>query len=50
VLVGLGGILVALIALVPILGYVEALALPVVAARVRSRRPARFAGLRTLAK
>ncbi|MDX6442626.1 MAG: hypothetical protein QOE43_2355, partial [Gaiellaceae bacterium] len=32
------------------LGYLEALALPVLAARLRRRAPERYAGLRTLAK
>jgi hypothetical protein len=44
------GIVVALLALVPILGYVLAIAVPVLAARMRGRQAARFAGLRTLAK
>jgi len=33
-----------------VLGYVEALVLPVLAARIRRRRPERYAGLRTLAR
>jgi hypothetical protein len=33
-----------------VLGYLEALALPAFAARLRRRSPARYAGLRTLAK
>ncbi len=44
------GVLVCLVALVPIAGYVLAVALPVLAARMRGRQAARFAGLRTLAK
>jgi hypothetical protein len=44
------GILVALLALVPIVGYVLAVAVPVLAVRMRGRQAARFAGLRTLAK
>jgi hypothetical protein len=44
------GVLVCLIALIPIAGYVLAVALPVLAVRMRGRRAARFAGLRTLAK
>jgi hypothetical protein len=35
---------------VPVLGYLEALALPVLAVRLRRRAPERYAGLRTLAK
>jgi hypothetical protein len=43
-------ILVAAIAFVPALGYLEAVALPALAARLRKRAPERYAGLRTLAK
>jgi hypothetical protein len=49
-LVAAGAILVAVLALVPVLGYLEALALPALAARLRKRAPERYAGLRTLAK
>ena len=38
------------LAFVPVAGYLEALALPVFAARLRRRQPERYAGLRTLAK
>jgi hypothetical protein len=38
------------LAFVPVLGYLEALALPAFAARLRRRQPERYAGLRTLAK
>ena len=48
--VGAVGVLVCLLALVPLAGYVLAVALPVLAARMRGRQAARFAGLRTLAK
>ena len=44
------GVLVCLVALIPIAGYVLAIALPLLAARMRGRQAARFAGLRTLAK
>lgn len=44
------GVLVCLVALVPVAGYVLAVALPGLAARMRGRHAARFAGLRTLAK
>ena len=44
------GVLVCLAALIPIAGYALAVALPVLAARLRGRHAARFAGLRTLAK
>jgi hypothetical protein len=49
-LLGTGGLVVALIGLIPILGYLEAVLLPVLAARMRTRQAPRFAGLRTLAK
>jgi hypothetical protein len=44
------GLLVCLLALIPLVGYVVAVALPVLAARMRGRQAARYAGLRTLAK
>jgi hypothetical protein len=44
------GLVVCLLALVPLAGYVLAVALPLLAARMRGRQAARFAGLRTLAK
>ena len=44
------GVLVCLIAFVPLAGYVLAVVLPLLAARMRGRQAARFAGLRTLAK
>jgi hypothetical protein len=47
---GAVGLLVFLLALVPIVGYLVTVALPVLAARMRGREAARFAGLRTLAK
>jgi hypothetical protein len=47
---GAVGTLLLLVALIPIAGYVEAVALPVLAVRMRGRQAARFAGLRTLAK
>jgi hypothetical protein len=50
VYLGLGGLLVCIIALIPFAGYVEAVALPLLATRMRGRQAARFAGLRTLAK
>jgi hypothetical protein len=48
--VGAVGLLVLLLAFVPIAGYVLAVVLPVLAARMRGRQAARYAGLRTLAK
>lgn len=47
---GASGALICLLALVPVVGYLLALALPLLAARMRGRQTARFAGLRTLAK
>lgn len=47
---GAVGVLVCLLALVPLVGYVLAVALPLMAARMRGRQAARFAGLRSLAK
>ena len=38
------------LAWIPVVGYLEALALPAFAARLRRREPERYAGLRTLAK
>jgi hypothetical protein len=48
--VGALGIVICLLALIPIVGYALAAALPLLAARMRGRQAARFAGLRTLAK
>jgi hypothetical protein len=50
ILIGLAGFAIAALALVPFLGYIEALALPALAARARRREPERYAGLRTLAR
>jgi hypothetical protein len=47
---GLGGIAVAALAFVPAVGYLEALGLPLVAARLRKRGGERYAGLRILAR
>ena len=49
-LVGVVALMVAALAFVPLLGYLETLALPVLAARMRRRQPERYAGLRTLAR
>ena len=49
-LVAAAAILLAAAAFVPALGYLEALALPVLAVRLRRRAGERYAGLRTLAK
>src|SRR6476469_9401027 len=50
VLVAGAALVAAGLAFVPVLGYLEALALPAFAARLRRRSPERYAGLRTLAK
>jgi len=47
---GMAGVLVCLVALIPLAGYVEAAGIPLLAVRMRGRRADRFAGLRTLAK
>ena len=49
-LVAAAALIVAALAFVPVLGYLEALALPILAARLRRRSPERYAGLRTLAR
>ena len=46
----LGAVFVALLAFVPVLGYVEAIAAAVLAVRLRRRAGKRYAGLRTLAR
>jgi len=43
-------IVVALLALIPVVGYVEAIVIPVLAARRARRGPEKYAGLRSLAK
>jgi hypothetical protein len=49
-IVGVSGIVLGALSLVPGLGYVLAIGLPAVAARIRRRLPDRHEGLRTLAK
>jgi len=49
-LVSGAALVVAALAWVPVLGFLEALVLPVLAVRIRRRRPERYAGLRTLAR
>jgi hypothetical protein len=46
----LGAVVVAALAFVPVVGYVEAVALPALGMRLRKRSGERYAGLRTLAK
>jgi hypothetical protein len=48
--IALAAIGLAALALVPIVGYVEAIVVPMLALRVRRRAPERYAGLRTLAR
>jgi ABC-type uncharacterized transport system permease subunit len=50
ILIALIGLGIAALALVPVIGYLEAVALPALAARAHSREPERYAGLRTLAR
>jgi hypothetical protein len=47
---GATGLLICLLALIPVVGYLVVVAVPALAARMRGRQAARFAGLRTLAK
>jgi hypothetical protein len=49
-LVVLAAVVVAALAFVPVVGYVEALALPALGLRLRRRAGKRYAGLRTLAR
>ena len=49
-LVVIGAVVVAALAFVPVVGYVEALALPALGMRLRRRAGKRYAGLRTLAR
>jgi hypothetical protein len=46
----LGAVFVAVLALVPVLGYVVAVAVPALGLRMRRRAGKRYAGLRTLAR
>jgi hypothetical protein len=50
ILVGVAALVAAALTFAPVVGYIEALALPAFAARLRRRQPERYAGLRTLAK
>lgn len=49
-LVGGAAVVVAAAAWIPVVGYLEAVALPALATRLRRTRPERYAGLRTLAR
>jgi hypothetical protein len=48
--VALGALVLAGLAFIPAVGYLVALALPVIGARLRTREPKKYAGLRSLAK
>ena len=50
VLLAGAAIVLAVIAFIPVVGYVVAIVLPLLALLLRRRRPERYAGLRTLAK
>jgi hypothetical protein len=49
-LVAGGAVALAALAFVPLVGFLELLALPALVARIRRRTPERYAGLRTLAR
>ena len=49
-LFAVGAVIVGLLAFIPLVGYLEAITLPAVGARLRRREPARYAGLRSLAR
>jgi hypothetical protein len=50
VFVGIAAIVLAAVAWIPIVGYLEATLVPAFAARLRGRAPERYAGLRSLAR
>ena len=47
---GVAALVIAALAWVPVVGYLEALVVPALAARLRRRAPERYAGLRSLAR
>ena len=49
-LVAVSALVVAALAFIPAVGYLEAVVLPILVARMRRREPERYAGLRTLAR
>ena len=49
-LTALAGLVIAVLAFIPLVGLVEGLAVPALGARLRRREPSRYAGLRTLAR
>jgi hypothetical protein len=48
--IALVAVLIGALALIPVVGYLEAVALPLIGARLRTRTPEKYAGLRSLAK
>lgn len=50
VFVGIAAVVLAAVAWIPVVGYLEAAVVPAFAARLRGRAPERYAGLRSLAK
>jgi hypothetical protein len=50
VLLAVTAVVVGALAFVPVVGYLEAVVVPALGARLRRRAPERYAGLRTLAK
>jgi hypothetical protein len=50
IFIGLAALVLAAIAWIPIVGYLEAALVPAFAARLRGRAPERYAGLRSLAR
>ena len=48
--IALGALVIAALALIPVVGYLEAVALPIIGVRLRTRMPKKYAGLRSLAK
>jgi hypothetical protein len=50
IFIGLAALVLAAVAWIPIVGYLEAALVPAFAARLRGRAPERYAGLRSLAR
>jgi hypothetical protein len=50
ILLLVGAVVLAALAFVPVVGYLEPIAIPALALQLRRRTPERYAGLRTLAK
>jgi hypothetical protein len=48
--IALAAVLIGALALIPAVGYLEAAAVPLIGARLRTRTPKKYAGLRSLAK